>query len=127
MILEIDRERAVELVEKYARYIAERHLSAAAIMTIESLRPLNFLGSQFLYAISPFAEVFFNPKEYQELAALVEQREYIDLLIRRIDELDDEFYREERDKKRSLRKRSRQKMKEKFTELKKRIIKSKNK
>ena len=98
IILEIDRERAIKLIEKYARFIVERRLAPAAIMTIESLRPLNFIGSQLLYAITPFAEVFFDHKEYQEVAALLENREYIDILIKRIDELDDEMYREEREK-----------------------------
>ncbi|MBW6516111.1 MAG: hypothetical protein K0B81_05780 [Candidatus Cloacimonetes bacterium] len=125
MIVEIDRERAIELIEKCARFIAERHLGAAAIMAIESLKPLNFIGSQLLYTISPFAEVFFDPKEYQEIAALLEQREYVELLIRRIDELDDEMHREEREKKRMLRKRKRTKRKEKFAEFKKKILKKK--
>lgn len=123
IILEIDRERAIKLIERYARFIVERRLAAAAIMTIESLRPLNFLGSQLLYAITPFAEVFFDHKEYQEVAALLESREYIDLLIKRIDELDDEMYREEREKRRLAGKRKRKKMKEKLTRIKNKIIK----
>lgn len=126
MILEIDRERAIKLIDKYARYIAERRFGAAAIMTIESLKPLNFLGSQALYALSPFAEVFFNPKEYQELAALLENKEYIDLLIKRIDELDDELFREEREKKSLARKRKRKKLQERFIRIKNRILKKNN-
>ncbi len=127
MILEIDRKRAIELIEKCARFIVERRLGAAAIMTIESLKPLNFIGSQLLYAISPVAEVFFDPKEYQEIAALLENREYVDLLIKRVDELDDEMYREERQRNRLIRKRRWKSWKEKLTRLRNKIMKkSKN-
>ncbi len=125
MILEINRERAVELVEKYARYIAERKLGAAAIMSIESLKPLNFIGSQLLYAISPFAEIFFNPKEYQEMAALLENKEYIDLLLKRIDELDDELHREEREHKRLISKKKKKMRQEKLANLKGKVMKNK--
>lgn len=117
MILEIERERAIELIDKYARFIVERRLASAAIMAIESLKPLNFLGSQMLYAISPFAEVFFNAKEYQELAALVENKEYVEILIKRLDELDEEMYREERQKNRLISKRRRKMRKEKINSV----------
>jgi|SRR5690554_1198089 len=125
IILEIDRDRAVELIEKYARYIVERRMGPAAILAIESLRPLNFIGSQVLHAVSPFAEVFFDPKEYQEMAALLESREYVQLLIKRIDELDDELHSDERKKKSLIAKRRRKKRKDKITGLKNRIFKKK--
>jgi len=101
------------MIEKFARYIAERRLGAAAIMTIESLKPLNFLGGQAVYAISPFAEVFFKQEGIQEVASLMENREYVDILIRRIDELDEELHREEREQKKLLRQRKRKQKKEK--------------
>ena len=111
MIVEISKERAAELAEKIARFIVERKMASAAILTIESLKPLNYIGSQFLYAIAPFAEVIFNPKEYQEFAAMLEREENINLLLRRIDELDYEFHNEERKRKRLLKKRRANKFK----------------
>jgi len=105
LIIEVKHERAVELVEKVARFISERHLAPAAIIFIESFRPLHRIGSQFLYFIAPFAEVIFKPKEYQEFAALLEKDEYIELLSKRIDEIDTELHEEERKRKRLLRKR----------------------
>lgn len=96
LILDISRERALILIDKAARFIAERKLSPAALMTIESLRPLNFIGSQIMYMVMPFAELFFNPRQYQEFAALMENDEYIKILLERIDELDTEIWREER-------------------------------
>ena len=67
-----------------------------------------------MYFLAPFAEVIFNPKEYQELAALIENREYVKLLIERIDEMDEEMYREERKKRKLIRKRRINKIKKIF-------------
>ena len=112
MIVEISEERAIEIVEKISQFIVKKRMAAPALMTIESLRPLNFIGSQLLYFLAPFAEVIFNAKEYQEFAALLEKDEYIKLMLKRIDELDEEMYREEREKKKILRKRRMNKVKQ---------------
>ena len=114
MIVEISDERAREIVEKVANFIASRRMASAAIMTIESLRPLHNVGSQVLYFLAPFAELIFNPKEYQEFAALLEKDENIKLLLKRIDELDVEIHEEEREKNRLLRKRRKNKIKQFF-------------
>ncbi|MFC1887476.1 hypothetical protein ACFLYK_01560 [Candidatus Cloacimonadota bacterium] len=114
MIVEISDERAYEIVEKVAHFIAIRRMASAAIMTIESLRPLHNVGSQIMYFLAPFAEIIFNPKEYQEFAALLEKDEYIKLLLKRIDELDVEIHREERAQNRLLRKRRNNKIKQFF-------------
>jgi hypothetical protein len=114
MIVEIKQERAYEIIEKISKFIVERKMGSAAILTIESLRPLNYIGSQLMYFLAPFAEVIFNAKEYQELAALIENREYVKMLLDRIDEMDEEMYRDERAKKRVLRKRRLNKFKKIF-------------
>jgi len=111
IIIEIEREKALILIDKAARFIAERKLTPAAIMTIESLRPLNFIGSQLLYFIMPFAEFFFDSRQYQEFAALMESDEYIKILMDRIDELDTEIWKEERRLKALKRKKNREKFK----------------
>jgi len=110
MILEVSEERAVELIEKLSKFIAKRRMAAPAIMTIESLRPLARIGSQLMHFLAPFAEIIFNAKEYQEFAVLLENEEYVRLLIKRIDEIDVDMYREERKSRRLRRKRRRNKI-----------------
>jgi hypothetical protein len=105
MIVEISEERARELTDRVANYIVKRRMASAAIMAIESLKPLHFIGSQAMYFIGPFAELIFSAKEYQEFAAMIEHREYVDMLIDKIDQLDEEMYREERAENRRKRKR----------------------
>lgn len=117
MVLEIDRERALVLIDKVARFLAVRRLSPAAIMTIESLRPLNFIASQFMYMIGPFVEIFLSAKEYQEFAALIENDEYIKILLDRIDEMDAEIWREEREIKKMKRQLRRKKLKNFFKKI----------
>lgn len=125
MIVEISPERAYEIIDKVADFIVKRRMAAAAIMTIESLRPLNYIGSQLMYFLAPFAEIIFNPKEYQEFAALLEKDEYIKLLMQRIDELDEELYREERAEKRKRSKRRLNRFKQ-FLGIKKKQEEEKN-
>lgn len=122
MIVEISRERALELIEKTAKAIAERRMASPAILAIESLRPLNFLGSQVMYFLAPFAKIIFNPKEYEEFAALIEKDEYIILLLKRIDELDIEYFAEERKQAKLKRSKKWKNLKDKI----KRIFKKKN-
>ncbi len=110
MILEISEERAIELIEKLSNFIAKKRMAAPAIMTIESLRPLARIGSQLMHFLAPFAEIIFNPKEYQEFAVLLENEEYVRLLIKRIDEIDVDMFREERKSRRLRRKRRRNKI-----------------
>ena len=117
LILDISRERALILIDKAARFIAERRLSPAALMTIESLRPLNFIGSQIMYMIMPFAELFFNSRQYQEFAVLMENDEYIKILLERIDEVDTEIWRKERKIKQVKRKVRKEKQREFFNKL----------
>ena len=124
MILEISEERAVELIEKLSNFIAQKRMAAPAIMTIESLRPLARIGSQLMHFLAPFAEIIFNAKEYQEFAVLLENEEYVRLLIKRIDEIDVEMFREERKSRRLRRKRRRNKILQ-FFKIKKKDKKNK--
>lgn len=124
MILEISEERAVELIEKLSKFIAGKRMAAPAIMTIESLRPLARIGSQLMHFLAPFAEIIFNPKEYQEFAVLLENEEYVRLLIKRIDEIDVDMFREERKERKLKRKRRNNKIMQ-FFKIKKKDNKNK--
>lgn len=117
MIVEISQERSVELIEKSAHFIVKHKMAAAAILTIESLRPLARIGSQVIYFLSPFIETLFNTTEHQEFAVLLEKEQNVKLLIDRIDELDVEMHREEREQKKLLRKRRWNKVKNFFNKL----------
>jgi len=107
----ITDEEARIMIDKVARFVAERGMASAGILLTESLRPLHGIGSQFMYFILPFAEVIFDSKKYQQFALMLEKEEYIRELINRMDELDEEFNRERRQKARLLRQRRKNKIK----------------
>ena len=116
MIVEISKEEAQELMEKAAKFLAERKMGSVSLMVIESLRPLHFIGSQLLYMLAPFAELIFNPTEYQKLACALENNENISYLLNQIDKYDAEFHIKFKDEKRKIKE-----LKKKKKELKKKI------
>jgi hypothetical protein len=86
-----------------ATFFAKRRLGAPALLFFESVRPMNFIGSQLMYMINPFVNVIFQGQEFEEFAAIMNERENMELLIRRIDELDEEYNAEQREKERMKR------------------------
>ena len=113
----ISEDEANDMIERVARFIAERHLAPAGILFIESVRPLHGIGSQFLYFILPFAEIIFDSARYQRFAMMVAKEEYLKRLVDRIDELDEEMNRERRKNAQLMRKRRRNQIHQFFKKL----------
>ena len=74
------------LVEKLADFVVRRRMSAPALMMLESGRPLNFVGSQVLAFLAPFATLVFAPAEYDRFVRLLERRKSVDWLVEAISE-----------------------------------------
>jgi len=110
-------EEAHIIIDKVARFVAERGMASAGILVTESLRPLHGIGSQFMYFILPFAEVIFDSKKYQQFALMLEKEEYVKELINRMDELDEELNRDRRQKARILRQRRKNQIKAFFQKV----------
>jgi hypothetical protein len=102
MIVEVSKEESQELLDKAARFLAERRMGSPAIMFIESVRPLHFLASQFLYAIAPFAELIFSATEYQKFACSLEKEENVAYLLEQIDRYDIEFHEKLKEEKKKI-------------------------
>ncbi|PKN79525.1 MAG: hypothetical protein CVU48_05005 [Candidatus Cloacimonetes bacterium HGW-Cloacimonetes-1] len=113
----ISEDEANDMIERVARFIAERHLAPAGILFIESVRPLHGIGSQFLYFVLPFAEIIFDSAKYQRFALMIGKEEYLKRLVDRIDELDEEINRERRKNARLMRTRRRNQIRQFFTKL----------
>lgn len=105
ILIQINEAEAADMIERVARFIAERHFAAAGIMMIESLRPLHSIGSQALFFILPFAEILFDSQKYQQFALMIQNEENLKKLVTRMDELDEEINRERRAAARLKRKR----------------------
>ncbi len=79
-----------ELVDKLASFIVRRGLSMPAVMVLESSRPVNFLGSQLLAFLEPFATLVFSRAEYGRFVRLLEQRNCVDFIMDAIAKLESE-------------------------------------
>ena len=74
------------LLEKLANWIVRRNLVAPAIISLETVKPLNFLVSQMLIASSPFVQAFFKGEQYHKIALILEKDENVELLIQLIEQ-----------------------------------------
>jgi len=73
------------LLRRVAVTIDRRGMSAAAIFFLESLRPLNYIGSQAMVFLRPFLTMIFSQPEYEQLTAIMEHREGIRALVDEIE------------------------------------------
>lgn len=65
------------LLDKVASGIVRRGMADPAVLFLESLGPLNFLGSQVLHGLAPFLELVCDPTELERLANILERRDSI--------------------------------------------------
>lgn len=92
---EVTEERKRFLLNKIAQKVIDYRLSPVAIIFLESSKPLSFLGNQFMIFMQPFYRALFSFREYEEIAAMLDDRRNIEALICEIERLE-----EKRDEKR---------------------------
>jgi hypothetical protein len=78
------------MLEKLARRVVELRLETPALLTLETARPLSLLAGQAMLFFEPFAQALFHLPEYRRVAALVERREALEELARRIEQATDD-------------------------------------
>jgi hypothetical protein len=83
MTEEPDQDRA--LIERLARKIVEKKLETPALFFLEMSRPLSFLAGQAMIFLGPIVQAVYPVKDYARIAALLEKRENVDLLIEAIE------------------------------------------
>ena len=70
----------VTLLERVAATVVERGMAAPAILFLESVGPMNFLGSQALHFFTPILEVVFPQRDVERVAHLLERRDTLSRL-----------------------------------------------
>ena len=73
------------LLDRLAARIVELRLEVPAILALESGRPLSVVTGQAMLFFEPLVQPLFGFSEYRRYAALIQQRETIEDLIRRIE------------------------------------------
>ena len=77
-------------VDRVARFVVRFGLTVPAILALESMRPLSFVGSQFMHVLSPSITAILSIQEWDAMAGLLEDRRGLDYLIERIENLNKE-------------------------------------
>ncbi|MBM4256636.1 MAG: hypothetical protein FJ147_12165 [Deltaproteobacteria bacterium] len=70
----------IALLEKVAGAIVKRGMATPALVFLESLGPLHFLGSQVMHGLKPFLDLACNPTELERLAVILERRDSLERL-----------------------------------------------
>jgi hypothetical protein len=87
------------LLDAVAGRIAKMGLAVPAIFFLESSKPLSFLGSQFLVFIEPFVKTFIDIKNYDKFCLMMEDRNNVEKLILKVEQLEETVKEEQRQKK----------------------------
>jgi hypothetical protein len=75
-----------ELTTRLAREIVARQLTVPAIIFLESIKPLSFLGNQMLIFANPVISLVVSSGDYYRFVRMLENRENIEKLILVIEE-----------------------------------------
>ncbi|HEU4724972.1 MAG TPA: hypothetical protein VFU59_06685 [Candidatus Eisenbacteria bacterium] len=87
------------LLDRLADLTVRHRMTVPAILLLESVKPLSFLGSQALLFFEPMVRAFFSVPDYDRVASLLERRESLEALLVRIEAKEDDIRREEREAK----------------------------
>src|SRR5881296_1962915 len=71
----------IALLERVADAVVKRGMAAPATVFLESLGPMNFLGSQALHFLTPILDLACKTSEIEHVAHLLERRDTIPRLI----------------------------------------------
>jgi len=82
-----------------AEQVVARRMTVPAILFLESVKPVSFIGSQALYFFEPMVRAFFTIPEYERFAALLERRDTLEALLVRIEARDESWRETERNEK----------------------------
>jgi len=82
-------ERRDEVLTKIAQKVVDLRLTPVAIVMLESGKPLSFVGSQMMVFFQPIVTSLFPFRQYDEFAALLEERSNVESLIQKIEKLED--------------------------------------
>lgn len=80
-----DEER---ILEKVAARVVRWKMSVPAIIFLESVKPLNYIGSQTMVFFEPIVQSVFNFREYDTFRRAMERRENVERLLQKIEAAD---------------------------------------
>ena len=73
------------LLAAVAARVARMHMEVPAVLFLESVKPLSFVGSQAMVFFQPFAQALFPWNQYERFTELLSDRENLERLTRLIE------------------------------------------
>jgi len=90
-----DRELLIKLADK----IIKLRMTTPAILFLESIRPMNYIGSQVMVFFAPMVRIFFDMPEWNQLSVILEQRDSIAYFLDLIEQREGDYLLELKRKK----------------------------
>lgn len=94
---DLTEKRKTEICTKVAEKVIQFRVAPLAIIFLETIKPLSFMGSQIMVFFNPFVGAFTTGPLYDEMTAFFEERSNIESLILKIEELEAERLEEEKE------------------------------
>jgi hypothetical protein len=82
-----------ELMDRLSKWVVKRGLTVPAIIALESVKPLNWIGSQAMVFFDPFfSSIFYKStvQDYQTFQRMMEKRQNVENLLLTIERFDAE-------------------------------------
>jgi hypothetical protein len=76
------------VMEKIAKWVVKKQFTVPAILFLESIKPMNFIGSQVMVFFEPIVQSVFTFKDYTLFREALEKRESVEILLRKIEARD---------------------------------------
>ena len=96
-----------ELLVAVAQRVVRLRMETPAVLFLESVRPLSFVGSQALVFFEPFAQALFHWEKYERFTHLVADRDNLERLTRLIEDEADAREAREKEARRAAREKGR--------------------
>ncbi|MFW5896633.1 MAG: hypothetical protein ACOCVQ_00945 [Bacillota bacterium] len=93
-------ERRDELIEWAAQRIFQWEMVAPAIMLFDGFRPVSFVASQGMHMLAPFSNILTGHPYATEVAYLLQDRDNLDRLVERLEDMVEEEERAAREARR---------------------------
>ncbi len=92
------------ILDKLAQRVVRWKMSVPAIIFLESIKPLNYIGSQTMVFFEPIVQTLFNFRDYDTFRRAMERRENVERLLQKIEAADAVEQKWEREYKRRVKK-----------------------
>ena len=76
------------VLDRIAQAIVRRRLQVMAVLTLESTKPLSYVGSQAMAFFEPVVQALFSATEYSDVRRILEHRQSMELLITKIEQFE---------------------------------------